>query len=257
MNKIIDDEVKILGLARWKLRHLWFPMILVLVIYLSWVMAIKPRIDEVFEFQRNTESTNKKTVEINEKRNYLLSANEEDLKLKENTLSSALPVKKDVYYLLTVVQNIASQYGYSVDSFSVSPGKLETESADTKTLKVGSDVLKKIPVVITLSGLQSNFLPLVDTIESSLPILSIDAFKMSQNSGGVKLDLTVATFFSSDKFDIKVGNLTLADLTLTKDELATLNRLSTFKVTTDINSLTASESGKNYIRYDRVDPFSF
>ena len=67
----------------------------------------------------------------------------------------------------------------------------------------------------------------------------------------------MTTSFSSDIFDVKVANLTLADLTLTKDEVATLNTLSTFKLRSDATSLLSTESAKAFVPYNRNDPFNF
>ena len=257
MIKMVDDESKILGVEQWKLKLVWLPALVGAIFLMSINMLLMPRIDEIKQFQVDSATAKKKAADYDQKRNYLLSADEEDIKAKEGLLVQALPGRKDVYYLLTVVQNLASEYGYSVKSFSVSPGKIDNSTSKKPSSQPKNTALTRIPVIISLSGSKEQFLPLIDGIERSLPILSIGSFKMTQNGGVISLDLSVTTSFSSDIFDVKVANLTLADLTLTKDEVATLNTLSTFKLRSDATSLLSTESAKAFVPYNRNDPFNF
>lgn len=253
--KTFDDEVKILGINKWKLKYLWLPASVGLIFFLSWSVAIMPRVTDIQQYQNDTAAVKRNVSDLNQKRNYLESADENDLAQKETLLSQALPGDKNLYYLLTVVQSIAKNYGFVVDSFAVSPGKI-TDSGQTATQAPKNDSLTRVPVTISLLGMREGYLDLIDAVEHSLPLLSIDSFKMvSDVAGGIRLDLTVATYFSTDKFDIKVNNLKLSDLTLGKSDLATIATLSAYHQL-DVGSILATGSGKTFTHYDRSDPFT-
>lgn len=253
--KVFDDEVKLLGVNRWKFKYLWLPGAVAFIILLSWQVAIMPRITDIQQFQADTEAIKLQVNDLDQKRVYLTSADENDLNQKEGLLEEALPGNKNIYFLLSVVQTIAAKYNYVVDSFSVSPGKVAADSSGAVEV-VKDDALTRVPVTITLLGLNSNYLDLVDAIEHSLPLLSIDAFKMvSDSNNGTRLELTVATYFSTDKFDIKVNNLKLSDLTLSREDQTTIATLSAYHPL-DVSSLMATGSGRQYSKYDRNDPFA-
>lgn len=251
-------EGKIFGMEGWKVKMLWLPLIVVVGMVLGWFLVLYPRIGEVYVYNQEIKSTKVTVAELNQKINYLSSADDDELMRQEALVVEALPKNKDIYFMLTAVQNIASKYNYTVDSFMVSPGKIGAGSSTDKDLLVKTEagVLEKVPLEVTLIGLQDDYLNLIDSLEKSLPLLSIDEFKMTTSTSNVKLDLKVATYFSSEMLDLKVNNLTLADLTLTKDELNTIETLSGFAKIENPADSSNPDLDKKFIKYERTNPFS-
>lgn len=259
MKSDFSSEGKVFGIEEWKLKMLWLPSVVVIAMILGWVMVLSPRFDEIFVFRRETVSMKKTVSEMTQKINYLSSADDDNLKRQEELVVQALPKNKNIYFMLTAVQGIAQKYNYVVDSFAVSPGEIGADSAnDSKaaTKKNEGGVLEKVPLKVVLLGPKGDHLGLIESLESSLPLLSIDKFKMTTTLADVRLELEVATYFSSDMLDVKIKNLTLADLTLTKEELATLETLGTFTKNDSVGNDLLQESGKAFVEYQRDNPFS-
>ncbi len=256
MKTISGSEKKAFGIEEWKLKYLWLPVLIVVGMFVSWAVVVQPRFDDISQFRADSVKIRKNVADLDQKRNYLQSINENDLVQKDQLLSQALPNHKDVYYLLTVVQQIAQNYNYVVDSFAVSPGVVGVGTTKLTPVVSGkADPLTRIPLDISLIGARSSYLDLIDAIEHALPILSIDSFKMASTQDTVKLDLSVTTYLSTTTLAVAVENLTLADLTLTKDDLATLNTLDGFHKLQN-SGIGVSGNGQGFTNYGRIDPFN-
>lgn len=244
----IDTKMpdKLFGVEAWIFKEFWLPAGLAGLFLLTMVGVLSSKVGEI-----NTTLVERQTVaqqisDLNQKRNYLLTLSEDDLKKKTELLSQALPADKNVYFLLTVVDSIAQKYDFTVSNFNVSPGKVNDQSKK-------DNVLSKVPVTVSLSGPSDSYLALITAIEQSLPILSIDQFKLSQTGLLAKLDLTVSTYFSNANTEVKVKNLTLTDLSMTSAEAATITNLASYTPLLNVN--IGETSGEQFVRYDRSNPF--
>lgn len=254
MKSALLMEGKIFGVESWKLRLMWLPAGIVGLIIVSWMVIISPRIEDMSVYSKEAASSKKAAEELNQKRGYLESASDEDIQKQEELLSQALPGSKNLYFMLNVMQNIAQNNEFNVDSFSVSPGEVSAKVEEKG--KVNNETLSKVPLKVILLGPKEKYLSLIESIEKALPLLSIDDFKMNQGSGGqVKMELTVATYFALEALNVKVKNLKLADLTLSKDELVTMEKLSGFTKLED-GIAGGDTEGKSFVKYERSNPFS-
>lgn len=245
---------KIFGVESWKLRLMWLPALIVGLMVISWILVISPRIEEMTVYRKEAASSKKMAEELNQKQGYLESASDEDIQKQEQLLSQALLGSKNLYFMMSVMQNIATTNEFEVDSFSVSPG--EVPSKGEVKYEVNMDSLSKVPLKVILLGPKEKYLLLIESIEKALPLLSIDDFKMNSSGSQVKMELTVATYFALDtSLNVKVKNLKLADLTLSKDELVTMEKLAGF-IKLESNVGGGDTQGKNFVKYERSNPFS-
>ena len=251
MNKIsLDLPDKVFGIDTSNIVS-FVPLIAVIVVvFLSVNAVFMPKYDELRAMQESILSTQAQTQKIVDKTRYLQSIDPSELQKNAGYLSSALLPQKNAYVLVDIVRRVITKFNFQVDSFLINPGKI-----DNKSTKVASTAgVSKIPIKISITGPKSSYLELVKSMEHTLPLLSINNFKMTTVGSMVKLELEISAFYLEDSSLLDINKLTLADLTLKKEETDLITNISSF----DILEKGESESSvtpAEFKKYDRKDPF--
>jgi hypothetical protein len=98
----------------------------------------------------------------------------------------------------------------------------------------------------------------VEAIETTLPILLVGKMDFKSDNSVGTITMTVYSYFSTDKTDIKLASLSIGDLTLTQAENDLIKNISEFNqmegMSTDDSGLI---KGKEYTDYNRDNPFNF
>ncbi|MFA6250777.1 MAG: hypothetical protein WC686_04770 [Candidatus Shapirobacteria bacterium] len=211
--------------------------------------VVLPRYNEIGEMNKKVLDTIQKRQSILDKKNYLSSVNQEVLKRNVVTLNNALLKEKNWYTLITVVNQVARDFGFQLESFNVNPGKVTGEEEE----KAAKEMTLKIPITLTLIGPKSSYLDFLLALEKTLPLLVLDRFEMKVSGETIGLDLVVSSYYLAAKPSV-IGNLSLADLALKPEENEILKTLGEFRSTLESGK---SVQPKEYVRYGREDPFNF
>lgn len=223
----------------------------ILFIIVSVNLVVVPKFEEFSTLNTKLSTTENQTARTLEKTKYLQSVNQEDLKRDADFISSALLPESNSYFLVGVVGKVASKYGFQIDSFVINPGKI------SEAPKVGTDGVVKIPVTLSLVGPTSRHLELIDGMETSLPILSIDTFDMKSDNGVSRLDLKVLAFYVESRSKVDINKLTLSELSLKKEEADLLSKIGQYTIWDNLSSNTLQKGqGVEFKDYGRLDPFS-
>ncbi len=234
----------------------YFPIAVVIVlIIISLNLVIFPKINELNEVNRNLKNLEGQKKVVVEKRNYLLSINQEELKKNAEYVDNSLLPQKNGYLLVGIVRKIADKYGFQIDSFSVKPGEINKDTSQQPVSNKSG--VAKLPLNLVVIGSQSRYLDFINGLEKSLPILSLDTLKMKNTSGISKLEMTISAYYIEDKTKFEIDKLTLNDLTLKKEESEILLKLSQFTVLEDLAGLESQiDTSKEFVKYERSDPFN-
>lgn len=243
-NKIFKMDINLV-------KFLLVPAGVFVLFLMSLFLVILPQISNIQDMNAKAAEKNKSTQAIQDKINYLNTINPDDLKTNAERLNSAIFAEKNSYYLIDVIRGIADQYGFQINDFSLSPGEVKQEETDVK--KTVEDVYTRIPVDIILVGPRAQFLTFIEALEKSLPILSMDEFQVSTEQNSTKLELTLVSYYIPTKSIADISKLTLADLTLTKDESSTLSKLDGFKT---VSTGTGTTATQQFVKYTRPNPFA-
>lgn len=225
------------------------PVTVALIMVLVFISIVVPKIEEI----QNTASDIKKVlaniVSVNQKRAYLLSMDQEELKQKSALVENGVLSEKNSYLLVKVVSKVVAEFGYTVGDFSVTLG--DVRDIEKKSSKFD---YQKVPVDVTISGPKANFLAMVAGIEKSLPVLSIDNFSLAGVGEVANIKMSVSAYYLPDWTQAKLENLSVADLTPSKDESAVLSQIGSFKYYGE----SGGEIGGGLRKFqpsNRVDPF--
>ncbi|MFA6007189.1 MAG: hypothetical protein WC784_00900 [Candidatus Shapirobacteria bacterium] len=227
---------------------LWLqPFALLILLIISVGLIILPKFGEISAKITKINEVNKKITETNQKRKYLETVNQEEMQNNATSLAAGLLPEKSAYLLVKIVQSVAAGVGYAIDDFSVSLGDIKVDS-DKVNANANYD---KIPVQVTLIGDPTRYLDLVRAIERSLPLMSIDDFKMSSNNIGATIKLSISAYYLKDISNLKLENLSLADLTPSQNELDLLTTIKDYSLA----NVGTGDSNAVFVKYNRNDPF--
>lgn len=228
------------------------PLGLLIIILISIVGVAIPKFKEFGERMKEIKQVTIKTDEVNQKRTYLQTVDQEQIIKDANKLAQALLPEKNSYLLVRIIRNAAAETGYSVDDFSISMGDIKEAETEGKTETSSNEDYDRIPVILTLVGPSQNYLSLVKIIERSLPVMSIDRFEMKSKGDVATIKLSVLAYYLKDVTNLKLENLTLKDLTPSEAEVSLLSTLGEYK-----NMAIGGEdkSSGEFIKYERNDPF--
>jgi hypothetical protein len=246
---------KIFGLDP-RLLSYFIPPVVELVVFLFVLnMVILPKITEIKDLSTNIKQTKTEVALVNEKKRYIDSVNLEDLRSKLLIVNDSLISHNDSYYLVNLIRNIAGNYNYEVQTFVINLGRfIDNENKD----KVKKDV-NQVQVQLSLVGPSEKYLELISAIENCLPILTIDEFEMNGSDAQVAtIGLSVSSIFRTETSKKNLENLAIKDLMLTKTETGLLDTLTGYqRVTMENQGVALSPEGKEFIDYQRKNPFSF
>jgi len=226
---------------------------IIIVAVVGYNIFLAPKIDDISKMQSDLKSVETKSKSVLEKTRYLQSIDPEELKKNSDFISNALLPQQNAYLLVSVVRSVADKFGFQVESFLISPGKLEKVVTEVK--KSGKNI-PRIPISVSLVGPKNSFLDLIKGLERNLPVLSVDSFKMTNIGTMAKLDLEISAFYLEDNNTYDINKLTLSDLTLLKEETDLVTTLGEYSISLDVNAKDNSGTNKVYRKYDRIDPFS-
>lgn len=254
MSSITSGD-KLFGVETAFLKLLILPIGVLFVFILSLFLVIIPRITAIQDIRKKAADTDKLTQSVSEKNQYLTGIDPADLKQNSDRLNSAIFAEKNSYFLIDIIRSISDQYGFQIQSFSLSPGEIKQDSLTAK--KEAIDVVIKVPVDIIVVGPKEKYLDYIEAIEKNLPVLSMDKFQVKSEQGSVQLDLILSSYYVPTQLENDISKLTLADLTLTKDESDLISRLSSFKEANTSNVGVGVTNSQGFIKYVRPNPFSF
>lgn len=252
MKMTLNVPDQIFGIDTSLLKNFWLPAILIVAFFITLREVVLPKIDEINSINNQAIGQEKNVKSIREKINYLLALDKNELNKNADNLSSALLKEKNSYFLVNIIKTIADKFGFQIKSFSIIPGQLKGSSNLT-------DAVSKIPVELVVGGPQDNYLDFILALERNLPILVIDKFDLKTTEGVSEIDMTVSSYYIKGNLVNNIANLSLSDLTLKKDESAVLSTISEFQKSEQTQNVGSEGQGveKNYVKFNRENPFSF
>lgn len=242
---------KIFGLEKSFLMLFLWPIILVVLFLISLNLLLLPKINEIGGVNKKIDQVKNNINKVKEQNKYLMSIDQEKLKINAEYLENAVLKDKKSYLLVGIIRGVANNFGYQLESFSLTPGELKEEEGSTN-VSVSKDTVK-MPVNLSMIGPKDKTLGLISALEKTLPILFIDKFETKSLGNLSKLDLTVSSYYINDKTSMETENITLNDLILSKEESDLIDRISSFS---KIEKNESESENSEFKEYNRENPFS-
>lgn len=239
---------KIFGLEKSLLTLFLPPVGLLVLFFISLQLVLIPKVNQIGTVKQKIDTVKANTAKVTEQIKYLSSVDSEELQKNAEYLDNAVLRNKKSYLLVEIIRQVASNFDYQLESFSLTPGEIKAEEKETTSIKN----MKKLPVNLTLYGPKDKSLDLVLSLEKTLPILFIDKYDISTSKNYSILKLSVSSYYIGDETNIDTSNIALSDLILSSDESALVEKISSFSKIEENTDGQISE----FKQYQRENPFS-
>ena len=221
-------------------------MVILMLIFVRWMV---PQIADIKGLFNQIDKVINETKVLNEKRVYLLSLDQAELESKLTLIENGVLSEKNSYLLVKIISEIGADFEYQVSDFSVTLGDIK--EVDKKSTKFE---YQTVPVDVVIVGPKANFLAMVNAVEKSLPVLSIDNYSMTIVSDLATIKMSISAYYLLEWTQNKLEALSLADLTSNSDESTVLSKISAYKYYSPAVAGFSNRS-KDFVPSDRVDPF--
>lgn len=227
------------------------PLVVGLIILVTTLGLIVPKLSLVTEKSDQIKSVVAKNKEAKEKIAYLQAMDSEVIKGQTDRLGQGLLPQRSAYLLLGVVRQVAGQFDYVIDDFVISMmgdvKELEGEARDKKSR------FDKLPIRVSLVGPKEKYVDLLKGLERTLPIISLNTVEMkaAPEAQIATIDLNMSAYYLPEMDRPNIEKLDLADLTPSKQELDLMSQLEEYR-TLNVESF---EVDKSFTEYQREDPF--
>lgn len=172
-------KVEPASLKRGKPGSLFLPGVIILVIFASGLVLIKPKVNEIFSAQKNLKKEEERLAQLTAKTTALEGLDQAELNEKAEITAKAIPSEKDLPLLLSVLKTLAAKNNIELLSLRVDPGELATISAERKKEK-----LSFLNFQIIVAGQMSDFRQFLAQLTKVAPLMRAD--EVTIDSEGVR-----------------------------------------------------------------------
>lgn len=224
------------NLAEYK--FLLLPILLIVAIFSTSLVFLKPKISEILEIQKKISQDRKKLTLMTPKVAALEGLNEVELSAKAELSLKALPSEKDIPNILLTLKTLGSQAGINLKQIQVDPGKL-------------SPVEEMPPLTFSLmvEGEEEKIRTFLERAELTFPLMKVEKISISaQGESPDEASLSLNVFFLPLPQTFGAVESSLPVISPQEDEAYQL--LSKFKPVLSDESYFTVQTGKE-------NPFAF
>jgi len=190
------SKIKMINLGNMEIiRNRWRLFLIPLLVIFSTIILIFivliPRFKKVIEFKELIKEKNLRLEKLSSKLADLEGLDEVSLKNKADLTLKAIPDKKDVMVILSLLTNISQVSQINLDSLKVSPGEISSESAAQK-----SNSMEIINFEIKAIGDRIKILDFLKKIEGVIPLLNIGKVKIGKYEQNFSVQVSVENYYS-------------------------------------------------------------
>lgn len=192
------------------------------------VFFLTPKISELLLTKNKISEQEERIKVLSEKLLTLSSLSEVELSNSASLLIDTIPAQKDFYGLLIKIKSIFQLENIQILSYSLNPGLLASESA--KKTKVEKE--NTMQVLVSFSATFENVEKLIDRLENSLPLTTIDSLSMkaetaSESAGlGLPTKMVISGYYSP--LPKQLGEVGASVPKVTSRSLSVLEKLKGF-----------------------------
>ncbi len=186
-------QLRLTPLSLRRIKKFLLPVVIVLsVSILSWFILI-PQISSLYTTLSLVSELEQKAIVLKNKAGILAQYESSGLNDDFRTMEFALPSGKNVSFIISSLKNLQVKSGVSISALGFSPGLLEEEAGNTKTLK--SDTLTPIELDLSFYGSEGGVLTFIDSLNKTTPLFRVKSVSFSSVVGStITVDMALSTF---------------------------------------------------------------
>lgn len=166
--------------------YLWIIVATLIIAGLTAVVFV-PKIKDYRKTIQDLKKQDQEIALLAAKLNELNALSKEELQKNYSLTLKAIPENKDFFSIINNLKNIFQQENVALVDFSINVGEISTASA--ATVKGNSNEENSVRVSLSFSGLMENAQKAIGRLENSLPLVSIDSFRLKAETATMSADL--------------------------------------------------------------------
>lgn len=208
----------------------FFGLLTVLLIFVS----IIPQINSISGLYSDLIKENKRLAQLRIKVAQLVDSNDSLIITNAEKVDKALPSTKPLLELMTALNQVGTNTNVRFNDISLTPGKISTDSADTKTSSrktkatSGKESYESLNLDITVTGNINDINQFFTEIEKIAPFTTITAMTLNEKSADSQFadsstaffeaKLTITTYFFPKEISVNI-DAKIPELTVSQREI--------------------------------------
>lgn len=164
----------------------WFPIMVAFVVFMGTMLVLIPQVNTVADLWNQLKQVQAQHDKAQAKVTQIGMLDQPRIDELHGLMSLALPPQKPYYEMLLSLKKNAQDTGVALGDFSIAPGSLATESA--QTTKVSSTGLVTLPTSLSVQGTTEQVTNFVIGLQNSLPLIKITGITISGDNRQTELD---------------------------------------------------------------------
>jgi hypothetical protein len=202
-----------------------FSALIILVSIFLFFQFVVPEFNSMLKSKQEADDLTAKLEMLKTNLNVLTNVNQDKLDSQYNTLTSALPVEKDVIKILNSIYAVAQKTGVSLGNFSFKIGNISKPEAADNSL-----VTLSVPINSGAEAANS----FIKTLSKTIPLSEIDSIKTTDEISTITLSFYYKPLGDASSYsqDVQINPIS-------KSGLALIDQLDKFDDTTSLASSSA------------------
>jgi len=228
-----------------KFQSLLFPVMVVILILVSAITILKPRLNDLLGTRRDLAKQKRELAQLAQKVAILEGYDQNELQARTNQVNKVLPREKDGPLILATIRSLVSDYNLELSSLTVEVGEIATESAEPKRKE---ELLPSLTIQLSIAGGLENLYDFLEIIESTVPLMRVDTVSTAREESTAESNIQLFSYYLAEPKDIgKVGRQVVP---ITSEEEEVYQKLSRYQPASVGTKLPYVGSGKE-------NPFTF
>jgi Tfp pilus assembly protein PilO len=152
----------------------WFPIVTVLIVILGTAALLVPEINSLVELRQSQKNALTKLSTTQKKYDQFQQMRGDDIDELYELSTSALPMHKPYYEVLSSISLLANTTGVVIGDFDLDPGSLATKAAETH-----KEGYVSLSTSLQVNGTAEQVTSFVQQLQKSLPLIEVKQIQIS------------------------------------------------------------------------------
>jgi len=221
-------------------RSFLFPGIIVILIVVSAVTILKPKLDDFLDLRRGLAKQKKELAQLSQKVAVLGGYDQNELKTRVNQVLKVLPIEKEGPFALATVRGLVSENDLELGNLEVEIGKVSTESAEVKSKK--EETLPSLGIQLSVFGSLADLYNFLESVEAKAPIMRVQQVNIDREGTTIDTQIVLSTYYLVVPKEI--GKVNRQVVPISAEEEKIYQELSDYQTVGDVAALPYISSGK-------------
>lgn len=222
-----------------KFRSLLFPLIVVILILVSAMTILKPKLNDLLETRMSLAKEKEELAQLTQKVAVLEGYDKNELETRVNQVLKVLPSEKDAPLILVTLRSSVVDHSLELENLDLEVGEIATESTKPKKKE---ELLPSLKIQLDVAGSLNDLYDFLEAAESTAPLMKVELVSINREGGTAEGGIQLSTYYLATPVDIgKVGRQIIP---ITSEEEGVYQKLSRYQPATTGASLPYVGSGK-------------